>query len=160
MMNRETTKKEAIAKIMQFLRQIFKALQQYSEEVLRAFGVTGPQLWALKAIYREGPLSMGELSGKMYLHVSTVSGIVDRLEKKSFVERERDRADRRVVTIRLTREGKRLAQRTPEAAQGKLLHGLEALPRRQVLLICSALEKAVKLTELKDMDATFFFSEE
>ncbi|HUK57122.1 MAG TPA: MarR family transcriptional regulator [Nitrospiria bacterium] len=155
-----TTKKKAIAEIMQSLRRIFKAVQQYSEAVLKEFGVTGPQLWALRTIYIAGQLSMSELSRKMYLHMSTVSGVVDRLEEKGYVERVRGGSDRRVVNVSLTKAGKRIVQKGPEAAQGKLLHGLESLSRPQVLIIRSSLEKVVRLMEIQDTKATFFFSEE
>jgi DNA-binding MarR family transcriptional regulator len=154
------TKREAITKIMQDLRRIFKAIQQYSEQVLKEFGVTGPQLWALRVIYSEGRLSMGELSDKMYLHMSTVSGIIDRLGKKGYVERKRESADRRVVKISLTKEGKRLVQRAPAAAQGRLLYGLESLSKKEVSNIHSSFEKVVRLMEIGDVKATFFFSEE
>ncbi|HET6464644.1 MAG TPA: MarR family transcriptional regulator [Nitrospiria bacterium] len=153
-------KQKAISEIMHCLRRIFKAIQQYSEAVLKEFGVTGPQLWALRTIYDEGRLSMGELSQRMYLHMSTVSGVVDRLEEKGYVERTRGDEDRRVVKISLTKAGKKLVQRGPEAAQGKLLHGLESLSQREVLIIRSSLEKVVRLMEIQDTRATFFFSEE
>jgi len=153
-------KQKAISEIMQCLRRVFKAIQQYSEAVLKEFGVTGPQLWALRTIYDEGRLSMGELSQRMYLHMSTVSGVVDRLEEKGYVERTRGDEDRRVVKISLTKAGKKLVQRGPEAAQGKLLHGLESLSQREVLIIRSSLEKVVRLMEIQDTRATFFFSEE
>lgn len=159
-MTAKATKKEAIGEIMQYLRRIFKALQEYSEQVLKEFGVTGPQIWALRTIYKEGSLSMGELSDKMYLHMSTVSGIIDRLETKGYVERYRDRLDRRIVRISLTETGKRLVQRAPAATQGRLLYGLESLSRKEVLTIRSSFEKVVKLMEIQNIKATFFFSEE
>jgi DNA-binding MarR family transcriptional regulator len=153
-------KQKAISEIMQCLRRIFKAIQQYSEAVLKEFGVTGPQLWALRTIYDDGQLSMGELSQRMYLHMSTVSGVVDRLEEKGYLERTRGEKDRRVVKISLTKAGKRIVQRGPEAAQGQLLHGLESLSGREVLIIRSSLERVVRLMEIQDTKATFFFSEE
>jgi len=153
-------KQRAISEIMRSLRRIFKAIQQYSEEVLKEFGVTGPQLWALRTIYIEGQLSMGELSQRIYLHMSTVSGVVDRLEEKGYAERTRGASDRRVVRISLTKAGKRLVQRSPEAAQGKLLHGLESLSQQEVKIIRSSLDKVVRLMEIQDTKARFFFSEE
>jgi len=157
---RPVTKTADIAEIMQSLRRIFKAIQQYSEQVLKEFGVTGPQLWALRIIYQESQLSMGELSERMCLHMSTVSGVVDRLEQKGYVERNREKPDRRVVKISLTKKGKRVVQRAPEAAQGKLLHGLESLSRQEVKGIHASLDKVVRLMEIQDVRATFFFSEE
>ncbi len=40
----------AISETMQSLRRIFKAIQTYSQEISREFGITGPQLWALKIL--------------------------------------------------------------------------------------------------------------
>jgi len=91
---------------------------------------------------------------------STVSGVVDRLEQKGYVERTRDATDRRVVKISLTKAGKRVVQSAPEAAQGKLLHGLESLSRQEVKGIHASLDKVVRLMEIQDVKATFFFSEE
>jgi hypothetical protein len=51
-------------------------------------------------------------------------------------------------------------QKAPEAAQGRLLHGLESLSKQQVLRIYSSSEKVVRLMEIEDVKAPFFFSEE
>ena len=71
-----------ISETVQSLRRIFKAIQDYSQEVSGSFGITGPQLWALKTLSEYESLPLGELSRKMYLHPSTVTGVVDRLETK------------------------------------------------------------------------------
>ena len=153
-------KQADIADIMRSLRRIFKAIHAYSEDVLVEFGITGPQLWALRTLYTHGSISMSELSRNMYLHISTVSGVIDRLEQKGYVERKRKDSDRRVVHIGMTAAGKRLVQRAPEAAQGRLLHGLESLTPSQVRIIRSSLDRVVQLMEIEDIEATFFFSEE
>ena len=91
-----------ISETMQSLRRIFKAIQDYSQEVSNSFGITGPQLWALKIVSQHAGLALGDLSRKMYLHPSTVTGVIDRLESKGYVVRDRDSADRRVVKVNLT----------------------------------------------------------
>ncbi|NKE71228.1 MarR family winged helix-turn-helix transcriptional regulator [Candidatus Manganitrophus noduliformans] len=154
------SKKTAIAEIVQSFRKIFKAIHRYSEEVLKAFGVTGPQLWLLKTLRDEGGTSVGELSQKMYLHISTVSGIIDRLEKKGSVARKREAPDRRVVTVHLTPAGKRIVDKAPEPFQGKLLYSLENLSKEEVSEMHQALQKIVHLMELEQIEATFFFGEE
>ena len=157
---RNVSKKKAISEIMQCLRRIFKSIQQYSEEVLKEFGVTGPQLWLLKSLERGEASSIGELSQKMFLHISTVSGIVDRLEDKGYVVRKKEGPDRRVVTVHLTDTGKRIVARSPEPSQGKLLYGLENLPLKEVLEIHDALKKIAHLMEVEHIKVRFFFSEE
>ena len=87
-MSKKISRNAAISEIMQSLRRIFKAIQDYSQEVSQKFGITGPQLWALKTLAANGSLPLGQLSKMMYLHPSTITGVVDRLEKKGYVVRE------------------------------------------------------------------------
>jgi MarR family transcriptional regulator, organic hydroperoxide resistance regulator len=150
----------AISEIMQSLRRIFKSIQDYSQEVSKKFGITGPQLWALKTISLNGSLSLGELSQKMYLHPSTISGVVDRLEKKKYVQRDRGKEDRRVVQVRLTPAGKALARRAPNPIQGRMVYGLGKLKRDQLGSIYEALERLVKIMEVQNVKVTFFFDQE
>ncbi len=157
---KKVLKKTAISEIVQSLRKIFKAIQQYSEEVLKEFGITGPQLWLLKTLRQEGGASVGELSQKMYLHISTVSGIIDRLEGKGYVVRKRGETDRRIVTARLTAAGKRIVDKAPEPSQGKLLYSLQNLSAQEVVELHEALQKIVRLMEIDRIEARFFFSDE
>ena len=108
-----------VSETVQSLRRIFKAIQDYSQEVSASFGITGPQLWALKTLSEYESLPLGELSRKMYLHPSTVTGVVDRLEAKGYVLRDRDREDRRVVNVRLTDKGKDLAKKRPTPSRAR-----------------------------------------
>lgn len=159
-MSRPVTRSVAISEIMQSLRQIFRAIQDYSQEVSKKFGITGPQLWALKALFAAGALSLGDLSNKMYLHPSTVSGVVDRLEKKGYVVRDRGQKDRRVVTVALTPQGKRLVKKAPNPIQGKMVHGLRKLEARRLNSIYAAIQKLVEIMAVQDVKATFFFDQE
>jgi DNA-binding MarR family transcriptional regulator len=149
-----------ITEIMQSLRRIIKAIQNYSYEVSEKFGITGPQLWALKTISQHEGLSLGELSKGMYLHPSTMTGLIDRLEKKGFVERYRDQEDRRVIKLRLTTGGEELVVRTPNPIQGKMIYGLRRLKRAELSSVHDSIRKLVEVMEAEDVKATFFFSEE
>lgn len=160
MSKKKVSKKTAITEIVQSFRRIFKAIHQYSEEVLKEFGVTGPQLWLLKTLRQEGGTSVSELSQKMFLHISTVSGIIDRLEAKGYVSRKREEADRRIVMVYLTNTGKRIVDKAPEPSQGKLLYSLQELSEKEVLEMHDALQKIVRLMEVEQIEAKFFFSEE
>ena len=150
----------AISEIMQSLRRIFKAIQDYSHEVSEKFGITGPQLWALKTISENESLSLSDLGKRMYLHPSTITGVIDRLEKKRYVTRIRDQVDRRVIYVELTAEGKRLAKRAPNPAQGKMIYGLKNLKRRELNLIYDSVGKLVKIMEAQNVKVTFFFDQQ
>ena len=150
----------AIYDTMQSLRRIFKALQNFSHEVSTKFGITGPQLWVLKTIFKNGSLPLGELSKKMYMHPSTITGVIDRLEKKGYVSRDRDRKDRRVIKVQLTPKGKRLVKRAPNPVQGKMLHGLRGLKKEKLDLIHESVQTLVEIMEAQNLKVTFFFDQE
>ena len=159
-MTKPISRDTAIAEIMQSLRRIFKAIQDYSYEVSDKFGTTGPQLWALKTISQNESLSLGELGRRMYLHPSTITGLIDRLEKKGLVERDRDQTDRRVIKLRLTSKGKGLVKRAPNPIQGKMIYGLRKLKRKELNSIYHSVQKLVEVVEVQDVKATFFFDQE
>jgi MarR family transcriptional regulator, organic hydroperoxide resistance regulator len=147
------------AQIVQGLRRIVKALHSYSQDVYRTYGLTGPQLWALKTLEREGRLSAGRLAEALAVHQSSLSILVDRLEKRGLVQRIRAPHDRRVVQIALTKRGAALSTRAPEAAQGRLLYGLRAMSPFEVHNIRQVVDQLVEAMEASDVQARFFFAE-
>jgi len=146
--------------IMQSLRRIFKAIQDYSHEVSKNYGITGPQLWVIKTISLNGKLSLGDLGKGMYLQPSTITGLIDALEQKGYVARVRDQGDRRVVKIQLTPKGQRLAKRAPNPAQGKMIYGLTKLKGRELNLIFNSVQKLAGIMEAQNIKVTFFFDQE
>ncbi|MDI6762417.1 MAG: MarR family transcriptional regulator [Thermodesulfobacteriota bacterium] len=158
-MAEQVTREVAISEIMQSLRRIFKAIQDYSHEVSNKFGITGPQLWALKTISQNGKLSLGELTKKMYLHPSTITGVVDRLEKKGYVSRDRGQGDRRITNVQLTPQGKKLVKRAPNPVQGKMIYGLRRLKKEKLNSIYDSVNKLVEIMEAQHVKVTFFFDQ-
>ena len=156
----QITRDLAITGVMQSLRRIFKAIQDYSQEVYNKFEITGPQLWALKTISQNENLYLSELGKRMYLHPSTITGVVDRLEKKGFVVRSRGQKDRRVLSVCLTPKGKRLSKETPNPIQGKMIYGLGKLRRDELNSIYDSVSKLVEIMEAQNVRVTFFFDQE
>ena len=151
---------DVVSGIMQSLRRIFKAIQDYSHEVSKNYGITGPQLWAIKTISLNGTLSLGDLGKGMYLQPSTITGLIDLLEQRGYVARVRDREDRRVVKVQLTPKGQRLAKKAPNPAQGKMVYGLTKLKGRELSLIFNSVQKLVEIMEAQNIKVTFFFDQE
>ena len=87
------------------IRLLFDVHHVLKNQVQRHFeyeGITMPQGMVIGMLFRHKELKISELSKNLGLSNSTVSGIVDRLEKQQIVERVRGREDRRVVWVRLT----------------------------------------------------------
>ena len=80
----------------------------------------GPQLTVLKMLEEVGDLSLSELSERIRAQNSTVTGIIDRMEREGLVVRARSTEDRRVVHIRLTDKGAKIAREIAGRADGDL----------------------------------------
>ena len=71
-------------------------------------GLTVSQFGVLEALLHLGPLCQRELGEKILKSSGNITMVIDNLEKRSLVERKRDRGDRRFVTVHLTAEGEKL----------------------------------------------------
>lgn len=151
---------EVASKVVNGLRRVVRAIELYSREVLKSFGLTGPQLWALKTLARHGPMATTHLAQALAVQPSTLSVLVDRLERRGLVRRIRQREDRRFVEVALTPKGASLAAKAPEAAQGRLLHGLHALTPKELRAVHRSIETLVSMMEADNIKARFFFSDD
>jgi DNA-binding MarR family transcriptional regulator len=109
--------------------------------------LSAPQVHALLALGHEGPLTMGELARRAAVTEKTATGLVDRLERDRLVQRLRDEADRRVVRVRLTAHGARLARRLDAEMLQKLtwlMGRLDAGDRRDLFRIIGKLTDITK----------------
>ncbi|MDZ5700112.1 MarR family transcriptional regulator [Chelativorans sp. M5D2P16] len=96
------------------IRRILRASDLQSKALVKAIGLTAPQLVILKAIAALGEVTTTALSEHADLSAATVVTILDNLEVRGLVERYRSPSDRRVVHARLTPTGGRLVQEAPE----------------------------------------------
>ncbi len=69
------------------------------------------ELFILLLLYRQEEINMTQIAEYINVPLNTATGIVTRMEKKGIVIRERSPEDKRIVTIRLTNEGKECIQR-------------------------------------------------
>ena len=75
---------------------------------LAAAGLSISQFGVLEILHHLGPLSPRDLCSKLLRSSGNVTLILDNLEKRALIRRERDQRDRRMVTIHLTEEGQAL----------------------------------------------------
>jgi DNA-binding MarR family transcriptional regulator len=153
-------KSAIVADIIDNIRRVFQAVNEYSKKAERETGLTGPQLWAIKVLAEAAPIKVTELARRMYLHPATVVGVLDRLEGRGLVTRTRSTEDRRVVEIDLTVQGKDIVNKAPEVAQGLLVRGLEPLSDEDITRIANALEQLVKILGAQEIPAKLLLSSE
>jgi MarR family 2-MHQ and catechol resistance regulon transcriptional repressor len=75
---------------------------------LRDYGLTASQFGVLEALYHLGPLHQHELAAKILKSSGNLTLVIDNLVKRGLVDRERDEADRRYITVCLTEKGHQL----------------------------------------------------
>ncbi len=141
-------------RILRALRRITRSIALHSRQLSAYSNITAPQLVCLRAIVENGPLTATAISREIHVSPSTVVGILDRLEDKGWIRRERGREDRRIVFITATPAGVSLAQRTPSPLQQKLADSLNALPELEQATITLSLERIVDLMESDSEVAT------
>ena len=144
-MSPDPVQAKLIEGIMDNLRRVFRAINDRSKVAKHIEGLTIPQLWALKVLAERGPVRVSELAARMYLHPSTVVGILDRLEAKELAARQRLAKDRRVVNVGLTAAGKTLVKNMPAVPSEMLLAGLVTLPARELRTVSRGLEIQVRI---------------
>ncbi|MEO8817503.1 MAG: MarR family transcriptional regulator [Paralcaligenes sp.] len=134
-------------RILRALRRITRSIALHSRHLAACSHITAPQLVCLRAIIDNGPLTATAISREIHVSPSTVVGILDRLEDKKLICRERSREDRRIVFVSATETGVVLARDTPSPLQQKLADALNALPELEQLTITMSLERIVGLME-------------
>ena len=78
---------------------------------LSAAGLTVSQFGVLEAIFHLGPLSQRDLGRKILRSSGNITMVIDNLEKRRLVRRERDASDRRIFIVHLSEEGQHLIEK-------------------------------------------------
>ena len=102
--------KARVDAIVETIIYLYTESRRLTKDLARRFGLTGPQLTVVKLLESFGDLSLSSLSERIRARNNTVTGIIDRMEREGLVRRERSATDRRMVFIRLTPKGQRLAR--------------------------------------------------
>ncbi|MGF7058377.1 MarR family winged helix-turn-helix transcriptional regulator [Brassicibacter mesophilus] len=97
-------------KIAFLVREIYSKLKHCIRNEFEGEELTVPQIMLLKVISKRGKMKVSEISEEMNLTNSTVSGIIDRLERSEIVLRERSKEDRRIVYITLSKKGEEMVK--------------------------------------------------
>ena len=110
--------------------------------------VTGPQRLVMQALVGSGGMSLKELSAKVSLAHSTVSGIVDRLEKRGFVNRQVLESDHRVTQITVAKVVREfLEKQVPELTLYPLLNALRRASEAERIAVRKGIETLERLME-------------
>ena len=100
----ETELRQLALELEQHLTAIRQEIRRPVEAEFAKGGLTGPQRSVMEALFKSDGRSLKELTAQVGLAHSTVSGIVDRLEKRGLIERKPNLNDRRHTRIIVSEE--------------------------------------------------------
>jgi len=103
----DPAEKLALATFIKLVRATESFLAR-SSSVIAAADLTTSQFGVLEALYHLGPLCQKELASKILKSSGNMTMVIDNLEKRALVRRERDNEDRRYYRIHLTDSGQTL----------------------------------------------------
>jgi DNA-binding MarR family transcriptional regulator len=138
--------------IIYSIRRLIQASELYTKELNKKYHISAAQLNCILTLYEYGPLPPSKIANHMMVKSSTLTGVVDRLEKKGFAERMRNSPDRRVITIQLTQAGKKLAQNAPPPIQQKIIDGLKQTENPKKEQIVRSLNMLTDMLDIQDLE--------
>lgn len=136
------------------IRKIIRATDLHSRRLTKTVGLTAPQLLVMQAIRDLGAVAISRLSTEVSLSQATVTTIIDRLEARGFVARQRSDKDRRVVHALLTGSGREALESAPTPLQEAFSVRFEQLADWEQSQILAALQRVAAMMDADDLDAS------
>lgn len=150
-----TSSEVITGKIGALIRSYARLRALHTKELTKNYDLSVSQLLCLQCLYQNGKMSMSDIADNIMVNLSTVTGIVDRLEKKGFIERLRESADRRIITIALTKKGRSLAANSPPSVHHKIVQAVKMLSEAEREEIFQALDCMCRLIDVGDGGSEF-----
>jgi DNA-binding MarR family transcriptional regulator len=138
-----------LGEVLDFMRVIWgldHALQKTSKGMKSRVGVTGPQRLAIRLIARFPGIPAGQLAELLFVHPSTLTGILKRLERQGLIRRRPDPRDGRRAFLGITEKGRQVdaaVSGTVEAAVQRVINCTPKLKLDHAREILSNLAEAL-----------------
>ncbi len=137
-------------KIVKDLKHIGYMVKKSMAQQFQDLNITGPQGMLVGILSRNEGMKISDLSKKMGLSNSTVSGIIDRLEKQELVERVRSKEDRRVVYVNLTPEFRKNSMKRFDRVEKNFAEMLQKATPEEMDIIVKGLDTLKKVIDRQE----------
>lgn len=132
--------------IYQLISQSFIRLDTGDHNLMKRFGLTITQSWALVHLGDAEGRSLSELADLLMCDKSNVTSIVDKLEEEELATRKRGKAgDRRYTRVILTDKGQRLRKAVMQARATMVTQRLQELDHQELCKLHDSLQQLVTL---------------
>lgn len=139
--------------VLMKLRVIFSSAKKHFYEVEARCGVSGAQLWTLVELGAKPGLRVSDLAQLLSIRNSTASNLLDKLELRGLIRRERNDKDQRVVRLFLTPNGLKIVDMAPRPARGVVPDALNHIALPTLNILDNSLEELISHLKIKDAQA-------
>jgi DNA-binding MarR family transcriptional regulator len=137
---------EISERLVEDLMSLWRILRGVTNPVRRG-EITPQQYWLLRQLWREGPMSIGEVARVLGITQGSATSACQRLERAGMVRRERRVDDERVVMVELTEKG-REQYRGWRRRRREVLSGLvSVLDREEQMELSRLIERVLEAAE-------------
>ncbi len=144
---------DTLEEVLVALRRVIRATDLHSKRLAKTTGLTAPQILLLQTIRNKGEVTIGELANEISLSQATVTTILDRLEKRHLIYRERSKEDKRKVHAYLTEAGTDILKEAPMPLQDQFARQFNDLQQWEQTMIISALQRIAQMMDAQHIDA-------
>jgi DNA-binding MarR family transcriptional regulator len=143
---------EVYENVLIAIRQIIRAIDLHSKYLSKKYGLTITQLIILKEVNALKEAHVGEVARRINLSQATVTSVMDRLEKLSYIERTRSETDKRKVIVRITHSGKKKLEDNPSLLQEYFIERFRKLKDWEQTLVLSALQRVASMMDAERLE--------
>lgn len=138
------------------IRKIVRSINLESKKIQKDLDISIPQLLCLNHLSRcqDYQCTLKDIMALLSLNSSTVTGIINRLEKKSLVARLPKNGDKRVTCVSITSKGLKLVKASPNVLHDQLSVKINALPEETQEMIKKSLDIITSALNVNDLDAS------
>lgn len=137
-------------RVLQHLRELYRASQQHFQRIEARCGLSGAQLWALSELKARPAATVSELASALSVHLSTASNLLDRLEDRKLIRRHRGPPDQRVVRVTVTPEGEAMLELAPRPVEGVIPDALARMPKEALARLDRDLESLLQRAQVRN----------
>ncbi|MFC0445122.1 MarR family winged helix-turn-helix transcriptional regulator [Pseudidiomarina halophila] len=145
---------EKYEELLLALRKVIRATDLYSKQLHKSTGLTAPQLLILREVaLAPSGITASAVAQNITLSPATVSNVIDRLEQRQLIHRERSTQDRRRVVLSLTPQGAERLSAAPRPLQEDFINKFQALADWEQSQLLAAMQRIAAMMDAERLDA-------
>lgn len=145
---------EKYEELLVSLRKVIRAIDLYSRKLNKETGLTSPQVIVLQEIAAHDGLMVKDIAQHINLSSATVTSILDRLENRQLVVRERSSKDKRKVELHLTDQGINILKDAPMPLQAHFITRFKKLEEWEQSQMLSTMQRIAHMMDAEEIDAS------